>query len=196
VPRTIASKQPGARSAGASKRFPLNMRTTAELRERLERSAILYGRSLAQEVEVRLEHSLNREEHLIEWWGPDFFAIAESMARSLWWIESFTGKRWVEDDRTFNLFTRTVAEIISAYRDRVLVQRRDTPGGGLEGKSDQELARMFSAMGGMTPPRPNVRRDPERDTAERAANLKVWEKTLEEFNARPLSARPVREKRK
>jgi hypothetical protein len=55
---------------------------------------------------------------------------------------------------------------------------------------------MFSAMGGMTPPRPNVRRDPERDTAERAANLKVWEKTLEEFNARPLSARPVREKRK
>ena len=53
------------------------------MRERLERSANLYGRSLAQEVETRLEHSLNREEHLIAWWGSDVFAIAESVAAEL-----------------------------------------------------------------------------------------------------------------
>lgn len=40
------------------KRFPLNMRTTKELREAMEAAAKFSGRSLAQEVEYRLERSL------------------------------------------------------------------------------------------------------------------------------------------
>ena len=45
---------------------------------------------------------------------------------------------------------------------------------------------MFAAWGGMTPPRPNVGRNPERDAAERAANLEQWTKALDKVNARPL----------
>src|SRR5205809_4463840 len=39
------------------KRYPLNMRTTRELREQVERAARASGRSLVQEVEYRLEQS-------------------------------------------------------------------------------------------------------------------------------------------
>jgi len=48
--------------AGTSKRHPLNMRTTKELRERLERAAKVSGRSLVQEVEGRIEESLEDEQ--------------------------------------------------------------------------------------------------------------------------------------
>ena len=41
------------------KRYPLNMRTTKELRERLERAAAESGRSLAQEVENIVEWHFN-----------------------------------------------------------------------------------------------------------------------------------------
>ena len=54
MPRTL-------RRAGAGKRHPLNMRTTATIREQLEAAANVNGRSLAQEVEARLERSFHQE---------------------------------------------------------------------------------------------------------------------------------------
>ncbi|MGH1592231.1 TraY domain-containing protein [Methylobacterium phyllosphaerae] len=44
---------------GEGKRIPLNMRTTRETRERLEQAAEKSGRSLAQEIEIRLERSFD-----------------------------------------------------------------------------------------------------------------------------------------
>jgi hypothetical protein len=44
------------------KRYPLNMRTTKELRDKIEGAAILSGRSLVQEVEFRLERSFQQQE--------------------------------------------------------------------------------------------------------------------------------------
>jgi hypothetical protein len=52
MPRTIKSE-------GGGKRHPLNMRTTKETRERLAAAASANGRSLAQEVEIRLERSFD-----------------------------------------------------------------------------------------------------------------------------------------
>lgn len=51
----IARKPTSQRSKGPAKRFPLNLRTTKELRIKLERSADKSGRSLVQEVEHRLD---------------------------------------------------------------------------------------------------------------------------------------------
>lgn len=51
---------------GKGKRVPLNMRTTRELRGSLEKAAATSGRSLAQEVENRLERSFAEEANL-EW---------------------------------------------------------------------------------------------------------------------------------
>ena len=47
---------------GKGKRVPLNMRTTREVRNRLETAAADSGRSLVQEVEYRLEHSFQEED--------------------------------------------------------------------------------------------------------------------------------------
>lgn len=47
----------GEKTVSAGKRYPLNMRTTRELRERIEAAATASGRSLVQEVEYRLERS-------------------------------------------------------------------------------------------------------------------------------------------
>ena len=49
---------------GTGKRVPLNMRTTRELRGNLEKAAANSGRSLAQEVEHRLERSFTEEANL------------------------------------------------------------------------------------------------------------------------------------
>jgi predicted HicB family RNase H-like nuclease len=44
------------------KRYPLNMRTTKELRDKIEEAATASGRSLVQEVEFRLEGSFWQQE--------------------------------------------------------------------------------------------------------------------------------------
>lgn len=49
MPRTL--------KGGDGKRHPLNMRTTQEMRAKLEAAAAKSGRSLAQEVEYRLDQS-------------------------------------------------------------------------------------------------------------------------------------------
>ena len=50
------------KKAVEGKRYPLNMRTTKEMREKLERAAAESGRSLVGEVEYRLERSFDRDE--------------------------------------------------------------------------------------------------------------------------------------
>jgi predicted HicB family RNase H-like nuclease len=44
------------------KRYPLNMRTTKELRDKIEWAATVSGRSLVQELEFRVERSFQEEE--------------------------------------------------------------------------------------------------------------------------------------
>jgi len=46
---------------GSGKKQPLNMRTTAELRRRIEKAAGKSGRSMVQEVEYRLELSFQQD---------------------------------------------------------------------------------------------------------------------------------------
>jgi hypothetical protein len=53
-------------SQQGGKRFPLNMRTTEGVRKMLEESARVSGRSLAQEVEFRIERSYARRATIIE----------------------------------------------------------------------------------------------------------------------------------
>lgn len=46
---------------GPGKRMPLGVRTTPEIRAKMEAAAKASGRSLAQEIEFRLEQSFDRE---------------------------------------------------------------------------------------------------------------------------------------
>ncbi len=172
----------------ARTRGPLTIRLRDHVRSDLEVAATRAGRSLSEEVEYQLELALNRREYLLEQWGADVFTIAESAAKSLWHIERTTDSRWVEDDKTFDLFKRTLAEIVNSYRDLVLRNRRDTPHGSFEGKSVQQLAQMFAALGGMSPPRlpAAASNDRDRDAADRQAGLVSWRRAIDQKGSRPL----------
>ena len=58
-------------------RVQLGLRVTPEMKKQLEDAAIQKGRSLSQEVELRLEQSLRFENHLLltkgTYWSPVFF---------------------------------------------------------------------------------------------------------------------------
>ncbi|WP_082645870.1 TraY domain-containing protein [Bradyrhizobium valentinum] len=191
MPRTVGSTSKRKKTSG--KRHPLNMRTTQELRDRMENAAQRSGRSLAAEVEVRMEHSLNRQDYLVEQWGQDVFDIADSMAKALWHIEQFTGQRWIDDESTFQLFSMTAAELIRSYRDLVLRNGRDRPTGSLDGKSPAELAQMFAGLGGINPPR--ARGSDDQSIADARASREAWGKTLERLGSRPLPNRQAKERK-
>src|SRR5215204_3123260 len=82
MPRTIAGQR-------TDKRPPLSLRTTRELRDMLEAAALASGRSLAQEVEDRLEGTFEyarrqRERQLAEVFAnSEVFGLVELMARAL-----------------------------------------------------------------------------------------------------------------
>ncbi|OJY41084.1 MAG: hypothetical protein BGP08_04540 [Rhizobiales bacterium 64-17] len=48
--------------ANEPRRYPLNLRTTAEIREKMRAAAAQSGRSLVQELEHRIENSFERDE--------------------------------------------------------------------------------------------------------------------------------------
>jgi hypothetical protein len=57
MPRTVTVDVGG-------KRYPINMRTTKQLREKLEMAVSKSGRSLAQEIEYRLEQSFEQSSRI------------------------------------------------------------------------------------------------------------------------------------
>ena len=78
---------------GKGKRVPLNMRTTRETREKLEKSAAGSGRSLVQEVEYRVEQSfLDEEARDREWGGNKLRGLFRMMVGAAEIIQARTGK--------------------------------------------------------------------------------------------------------
>jgi hypothetical protein len=77
---------------GGGKRYPLNMRTTRETRERLEAAAAANGRSLAQEVEFRIDRSFAEE---AGFGGPEMRRQAFLMAASF--AVATQGRDWSSD---------------------------------------------------------------------------------------------------
>lgn len=187
--------------AGERTRGPLTIRLRDRVRDDLAEAATSSGRSLSEEVEYRLELALSRRDYLIEQWGQDIFSIAEAAARSLWHIERFTGRRWIEDQRTFDLFTGTMSGIVANYRDMVLVKRRATPSGPFEGKSDVELVEIFASAAGISPPRPldAASTTPEQEYNRHTASVKAWHDVIEKRGSRPLESsepKAIRKRRK
>jgi hypothetical protein len=95
-----------ARATGDGKRYPLNMRTTRETRERLEAAAAATGRSLAQEVEARLERSFHQEAVL---GGPEIARIAFLMAARF--ALAVDSADWTRDPIAYS---NGVAEVLDA----------------------------------------------------------------------------------
>jgi hypothetical protein len=67
-------------------RVPLGLRVTPEMKKRLEQAAIKNGRSLSQEVELRLERSLYVSRHLMMAQGDIWSPVLFSTSRGELWI--------------------------------------------------------------------------------------------------------------
>lgn len=90
--------------AEEGKRFPLSMRTTKAVRESLHAAADQSGRSIAQEVEHRLERSFQEDEaRYREFGGEDRYRIMKWLALSTEMAERVTDKSWTKDRETFRI---------------------------------------------------------------------------------------------
>ncbi len=116
---------------GEGKRTPLNMRSTRELRERLEREAADSGRSLAQEVEFRLERSFEEEKSqaaisdeavggvYASFGKLETFLVARLLANAIQTIEAVTGKNWMDDPEVHRQTQEACKTILDAFRPPV-----------------------------------------------------------------------------
>jgi hypothetical protein len=95
--------------AGEGKRYPLNMRTTAEIRDRLVAAANASGRSFAQEAEFRIEQSYAEDDRL---GGPITRALVTMLAAAIADAEQRTGKSWLTDRVTYRRALLSVHAII------------------------------------------------------------------------------------
>ncbi|MCP1969785.1 Arc family DNA-binding protein [Bradyrhizobium elkanii] len=177
----------------------LNLRFDEGLRAALEKRASKNNLSLNSEIVSRLERSIEiekvREERLTDLrdylsseWGSDVFNIALSASKALASIERSTGNRWVEDERTFKLFTLTLLQLAKNYRDIVMrnyAKETRPPGNWFaEAKTDEQLAELFAELSGISPPYPRPDKDAEYQAADRASSLREFKQKI--AKSRPL----------
>ena len=99
------------------KRFPLNMRTTKELRNKLAESAENSGRSMAQEVEFRLEKSFLSEDYMTLAFG-DFRSslFARSFLDVMKMIDDYFQKSPWEDQEAHTALRSATDEILLGHQ--------------------------------------------------------------------------------
>jgi hypothetical protein len=127
-PRAKATKSKGAE---AGKRYPLNMRTTFEVRRELERAAAATGRSLAQEAEHRIQQTFQNQKVLQEAldlsFGPQIsglLMIIGDVMRTTAQTVAFTStgdpsiENWSEDPLVYDAVAKAVATVFEQHNPR------------------------------------------------------------------------------
>lgn len=120
---------------GEGKRVPLMSRTTIGLRKSLEDAAGESGRSLAQEVELRLEKSFQTDQLLDAFIGEDLSShnVMRAFASAFKYNPMITQKRWVDDYETLWAVKQSL-EVITKRLLGLDAGPPDQP----EGRSDEE----------------------------------------------------------
>ena len=84
------------------KRAPLNTRTTLQLRDKVAEASKETGRSLAQEVELRLEQSFKSDDAInAAFGGKELASLFRLLGAAAEQVELKTGKSWRTDLDTF-----------------------------------------------------------------------------------------------
>jgi hypothetical protein len=109
-----AKKNVGGRPTerGETKRATINMRTTPTIRAALEEAADRGGRSLAQEIEQRLERSVRQDEEV----GG---LVAADALNTMADVMRFTTSRlgpWTEDPDTWAVVAEGIVELLTAIK--------------------------------------------------------------------------------
>jgi hypothetical protein len=127
-PRAKATKSKGAE---VGKRYPLNMRTTFEVRRELERAAAATGRSLAQEAEHRIQQTFQNQKILQEAldlsFGPEIsglLMVIGDVMRTTAQTVAFTStgdpsiENWSEYPLIYDAVARAVATVFEQHNPR------------------------------------------------------------------------------
>jgi hypothetical protein len=106
---------------GGGKRHPLNMRTTKETRERLEDEAATNGRSLAQEVEVRLERSFEHQDLFGSLEALDLVSVVAAAmkaagSRAAWLEGHALTTPWITSPYAYDQAAQAAVRVLEALR--------------------------------------------------------------------------------
>lgn len=114
-----ARKGAKRKKTAGGKIVPLNMRTTAEIRQRMEKAAEANGRSLASEVEDRLLSSFNQDDILEAMFGnAELINLFRMLAAATDIVEQRTGKSWAADYETFVAVKTAWEKLINELRPK------------------------------------------------------------------------------
>ena len=106
------------------KRHAVGIRTTKELKDLLQRAADLSGRSLAQEIEYRLEASFQTED---TFGGPRTAALLRSLgaAAQLW--KGGAADAWLDDPRARRSIFQTWKQQLAVTHARLSEKEQSVP---------------------------------------------------------------------
>lgn len=95
------------------RRATMSVRLSEEGRARLEKAASMNGRSLAQEVEMRLERSFDQDDLHVALVGENSHArpLIQCIATTIRWIEGTTEKTFTNDWQTLFFVRRAVSRV-------------------------------------------------------------------------------------
>jgi predicted transcriptional regulator len=109
------------RTPEPGERVPMSFRVTSEFKARLDRAAKESGRSLAQEIELRLERSLDQERHLTEALELGFGRQVAGLMLGIGYLikEVQLGRRpgdigWLSDPTTFQEIVESINLLLEA----------------------------------------------------------------------------------
>lgn len=91
-------------------RYPVAARLSAEIRAKVEAAADRNGRSLAQEVEARVQRSFHDDDAL----AGDRGMLLRMLAGAIWSIEQRYGHPWSKDWRTGQAVRRAMNRLLDA----------------------------------------------------------------------------------
>ncbi len=122
--RALKAKRPKR----VDRRKTTSTRITPETRARLEEGAAQSGRSLAQEIEFRLEQSFAEEKSqsfiatvaaggvYASCGRDDIFLVARLLATAIQMIEARTGKIWMDDPEAHRQTQEAAIKVLDAFR--------------------------------------------------------------------------------
>ncbi len=102
---------------GAVRTTSLNLKTTKELRDKMEAAAVASGRALTHEVEARLNRSFDFDYLMGD---SETALLVRAIAATIRRFEVTSGKKWIEDfdtqEAAFEAATRVVDVIMKPHR--------------------------------------------------------------------------------
>lgn len=96
-----------------AKRYAVGIRTTRETKTMIEEAAAASGRSMAQEIEYRLERSFHQEADL---GGRRSASLARFLGTHITTVEEMMGCRWFDNQTAWRVVRDSLPKLMHVYK--------------------------------------------------------------------------------